>query len=117
MNIPLSNPDMTKKEQDAVLAEVLGSSLNGRKCDSFGNAGLFVFYPNKQVNTGEGGVLLTNYPELDYYLNKKGYKTTIFYPGNVYRRDIDLISPGLAYSEQNCYGVNYVFCKNSCEEK
>lgn len=41
-------------------AEALGSSLNGRKCGSFGDAGLFAFYPNKQITTGEGGILVTN---------------------------------------------------------
>jgi perosamine synthetase len=41
-------------------AEALGSSQKGRKCGSFGDAGLFAFYPNKQITTGEGGVLVTN---------------------------------------------------------
>ncbi|MGD2086269.1 MAG: DegT/DnrJ/EryC1/StrS family aminotransferase [Candidatus Aminicenantes bacterium] len=41
-------------------AEALGSSRKGRKCGSFGNAGLFAFYPNKQITTGEGGILVTN---------------------------------------------------------
>ncbi len=45
-------------------AEALGSSYRGRKCGSFGDAGLFAFYPNKQVTTGEGGVLVTNNEEL-----------------------------------------------------
>ena len=45
-------------------AEALGSSLKGRKCGSFGIAGLFAFYPNKQITTGEGGILLTNSEEL-----------------------------------------------------
>jgi perosamine synthetase len=45
-------------------AEALGSSLKGRKCGSFGDAGLFAFYPNKQITTGEGGVLVTNRQDL-----------------------------------------------------
>lgn len=45
-------------------AEALGSSINGRKCGSFGDAGLFAFYPNKQITTGEGGILLTNDEEI-----------------------------------------------------
>ncbi|HLP47648.1 MAG TPA: DegT/DnrJ/EryC1/StrS family aminotransferase [Candidatus Deferrimicrobium sp.] len=45
-------------------AEALGSSLKGRKCGSFGDAGLFAFYPNKQITTGEGGVLLTGNKDL-----------------------------------------------------
>lgn len=34
------------------------------KAGSFGNAGVFAFYPNKQITTGEGGVILTNDAEL-----------------------------------------------------
>jgi perosamine synthetase len=45
-------------------AEALGSASKGRRCGSFGDAGLFAFYPNKQITTGEGGVLLTNDPWL-----------------------------------------------------
>lgn len=41
-------------------AEALGSSQQGRKCGSFGDAGLYAFYPNKQITTGEGGILVTN---------------------------------------------------------
>jgi len=45
-------------------AEALGSSRKGRKCGSFGDAGLFAFYPNKQITTGEGGILVTNNEKL-----------------------------------------------------
>jgi len=45
-------------------AEALGASQGGRKCGAFGNAGLFAFYPNKQITTGEGGILLTDDKEL-----------------------------------------------------
>ncbi|KPJ56495.1 polysaccharide biosynthesis protein, partial [Parcubacteria bacterium DG_74_2] len=41
-------------------AEALGSEYKGKKCGSFGDAGIFAFYPNKQIVTGEGGVVLTN---------------------------------------------------------
>jgi perosamine synthetase len=40
-------------------AESLGSSLGGRACGSFGDAGIFGFYPNKQITTGEGGAIVT----------------------------------------------------------
>ncbi len=45
-------------------AEALGSSQKGRKCGSFGDVGLFAFYPNKQITTGEGGILVTDNEEL-----------------------------------------------------
>jgi perosamine synthetase len=41
-------------------AEALGSEYFGKKCGSFGDAGVFAFYPNKQITTGEGGIILTN---------------------------------------------------------
>jgi perosamine synthetase len=41
-------------------AESLGSALGGRPCGSFGDAGIFAFYPNKQITTGEGGAVVTN---------------------------------------------------------
>ena len=45
-------------------AEALGSEYKGRKCGSFGEAGVFAFYPNKQITTGEGGILITDDAEL-----------------------------------------------------
>jgi perosamine synthetase len=45
-------------------AEALGSALNGRRCGSFGRAGVFGFYPNKQITTGEGGAVVTDDPHL-----------------------------------------------------
>lgn len=47
-------------------AEALGSEYKGKKCGSFGDAAIFAFYPNKQITTGEGGVILTD--------NKKVYE-------------------------------------------
>ena len=39
--------------------EACGGELDGRKVGSFGDAGVFAFYPNKQITTGEGGVIVT----------------------------------------------------------
>ena len=44
--------------------EALGSTLRGRQAGSFGVAGVFAFYPNKQITTGEGGMVVTDDPEL-----------------------------------------------------
>ena len=41
-------------------AEALGSEYKGKKCGSFGDAAVFAFYPNKQITTGEGGMILTD---------------------------------------------------------
>lgn len=40
--------------------EALGTTSNGRKCGHFGRAGVFGFYPNKQITTGEGGMIVTD---------------------------------------------------------
>lgn len=40
-------------------AEAIGSSYKGKACGGFGDAAIFSFYPNKQLTTGEGGVILT----------------------------------------------------------
>jgi perosamine synthetase len=40
--------------------EALGSSHAGRKAGSFGRIGVFAFYPNKQITTGEGGMIVTD---------------------------------------------------------
>jgi perosamine synthetase len=40
--------------------EALGSALNGKKAGTFGTISVFGLYPNKQITTGEGGMILTD---------------------------------------------------------
>ncbi len=40
--------------------EAIGADFKGRRVGSFGDAGIFAFYPNKQITTGEGGMIVTN---------------------------------------------------------
>jgi len=40
--------------------EALGAEYHGQKVGLFGLAGVFAFYPNKQMTTGEGGIIVTN---------------------------------------------------------
>jgi perosamine synthetase len=44
--------------------EALGSSVGERKMGSYGAASVFAFYPNKQITTGEGGMVVTDDPDL-----------------------------------------------------
>jgi len=44
--------------------EGLGSQLAGKKIGSFGAMSTFAFYPNKQITTGEGGMILTDDDDL-----------------------------------------------------
>jgi perosamine synthetase len=45
-------------------AEGLGSEINGRKAGSIGDAGVFSFHGTKTIATGEGGMLVTNLPDV-----------------------------------------------------
>jgi perosamine synthetase len=40
--------------------EALGAEYHGKKCGPFGIGGVFAFFPNKQMTTGEGGIIVTN---------------------------------------------------------
>jgi len=58
---------IAEKHNIAVLedsCEALGSTLNGKKVGTFGQMSAFAFYPNKQMTTGEGGMILTDDDEL-----------------------------------------------------
>ncbi len=44
--------------------EALGCRSGGRRAGSFGRVGVFGFYPNKQITTGEGGMIVTDDPNL-----------------------------------------------------
>ncbi|NPU88460.1 MAG: DegT/DnrJ/EryC1/StrS family aminotransferase [Fervidobacterium sp.] len=57
VNIFAEKYDVTVVEDSC---EALGSEYKGKKVGTFGVAGAFAFYPNKQITTGEGGVVVTN---------------------------------------------------------
>lgn len=40
--------------------EAIGAEYKGKKLGQFGDAAAFAFYPNKQMTTGEGGVIVTD---------------------------------------------------------
>ncbi|MFQ5354464.1 MAG: DegT/DnrJ/EryC1/StrS family aminotransferase [Thermodesulfobacteriota bacterium] len=44
--------------------EALGTEYKGRMVGTLGNAGVYAFYPNKQITTGEGGMIVTDDPEI-----------------------------------------------------
>ena len=41
-------------------AHCLGSTYKGKHLGNFGDAGVFSFYPTKQISIGEGGMVITN---------------------------------------------------------
>ncbi len=46
--------------------EALGATYQGKPAGSIGEAGVFAFYPNKQITTGEGGMVVTNDDDLAF---------------------------------------------------
>lgn len=40
--------------------ESIGAEYKGRRVGALGDVGIFAYYPNKQMTTGEGGMLVTN---------------------------------------------------------
>jgi len=40
--------------------EAIGATYKGRKAGTLGDVAVFAFYPNKQMTTGEGGMIVTN---------------------------------------------------------
>ncbi len=45
--------------------EAIGAEYKGRRAGTFGDAAAFAFYPNKQMTTGEGGMIVTRHHEWD----------------------------------------------------
>ncbi|MSP14544.1 MAG: DegT/DnrJ/EryC1/StrS family aminotransferase [Chloroflexi bacterium] len=45
--------------------EAIGAEYLGRKAGTLGDAAVFAFYPNKQITTGEGGMIITCHPAWD----------------------------------------------------
>lgn len=43
--------------------EALGGAYKGRPAGTLGDYGVFAFYPNKQITTGEGGMIITDNPD------------------------------------------------------
>jgi len=59
--------DLAQKYQLRVIddcCEAIGAEYRGHRIAQFGDAAAFSFYPNKQMTLGEGGVIVTNDPDL-----------------------------------------------------
>lgn len=50
--------------------EALGATVANRPVGSYGHASVFGFYPNKQITTGEGGILILRHPALATHARK-----------------------------------------------
>jgi perosamine synthetase len=62
--------DIAQRHQLAVLEDACESILaryKGRTVGTFGRAAVYGFYPNKQITTGEGGMIVTNDDDMYHY--------------------------------------------------
>lgn len=48
--------------------EALGATYKNRPAGTLGDMGVFAFYPNKQITTGEGGLIITDDPQVAAYM-------------------------------------------------
>lgn len=46
--------------------EAIGAEFQGRKVGTFGDCATFAFYPNKQMTTAEGGIIVTDNQKIAY---------------------------------------------------
>jgi len=62
-------------------AQALGSAVNGRPVGSFGDASCFSFYGNKNITTGEGGMILCDDGALWTELKHMNSHSTVYSKG------------------------------------
>jgi perosamine synthetase len=60
--LDIANRHQLRVIEDA--CEAIGAMYQGRHVGTFGDAAVFAFYPNKQITTGEGGMVVTKDPHL-----------------------------------------------------
>ena len=70
--------ELARRDELAVIedaCEAIGAQYRGRRAGSLGDVAVFAFYPNKQVTTGEGGMIVTgreNWAQLFRSLRNQG---------------------------------------------
>jgi perosamine synthetase len=79
--------------------EAIGAEYDGRRVGAFGDVAVFAFYPNKQITTGEGGMVVTR----DQHL-----ATEIRAMRNQGRHDSD------AWHQHSILGWNYRLSEINC---
>ncbi len=58
----IANKHRLKIVEDS--CEAIGAKYQGKPVGTFGETGVFAFYPNKQLTTGEGGIIVTDDPQI-----------------------------------------------------
>jgi len=67
-------------------AQAHGQTYNGKLCGSFGDVSTFSFYTNKNISSGEGGIVLTSNKELHKLINY--YKNLCFDENRFIHKDL-----------------------------
>ena len=100
--------DVANRYQLSVIedaCEAIGAEYKGRKAGTLGNVGVFAFYPNKQMTTGEGGMLVTgdeNWANLFRSLRNQGrdvFDAWLNHPRLGYNYRLDEMSAALGLSQ------------------
>jgi dTDP-4-amino-4,6-dideoxygalactose transaminase len=68
--------------------EAIGAEYRGQKVGTFGHVGVFGFYPNKQITTGEGGAIVTNDPTIAAKVRSLGNQGRVQTAGGVQYADV-----------------------------
>ncbi len=90
--------------------EALGGVYRGRQVGSFGRAGVFGFYANKQITTGEGGVIVTDDDHLAAHCRSTRNQGRALVPGG----DGSIHAGGGAWLEHDRLGYNYRLSELAC---
>jgi dTDP-4-amino-4,6-dideoxygalactose transaminase len=81
-------------------AHALGSTVSGRMCGTFGRAGCFSFFANKNLPVGEGGMIVTDDDELAAsirLLRSHGMTTLTWERHRGHAHSYDVMRPGFNY--------------------
>ena len=87
--------------------EAVGAEWAGRKAGTYGGCGVFAFYPNKQMTTGEGGMIITDrddWEELFRSLRNQGRDTSGTWLRHIrlgYNYRLDEMSAALGWAQVN----------------
>ena len=89
--------------------EAIGGRHRGKPVGTFGRAGVFGFYPNKQVTTGEGGMIVTDddrLADMARAMRNQGRSE----PQNPRSRE----APAGSWLQHDCLGYNYRLSELAC---
>ncbi len=91
----------------------LGATYKGKQTGSFGDIACFSFHPRKSITTGEGGIIVTNYPKVyellmslrSHGVVKKGNDATYPNLGYNFRMTDIHAAIGIAQSKKLAYSL------------